>query len=103
MQDFELYINHFIETVTLEMILKFFVVYFFVIWISVIIWVVRDITNRSDSLILQILSVLIVFILSPLGVFVYLLIRPSHTLFEKYYDEIEENLDDLSCSINKRF
>ena len=31
--------------------------------------------------------------LTPLGVGIYLMIRPGKTLFEKYYHEIDENLE----------
>ncbi len=90
------------ESITIESVLKFAVVYFFVIWIAVIVWVIKDISNRTDNLLLQILSILIVVIFTPLGVFLYLLIRPSRTIFEKYYLEVEENLNILSHIIEQK-
>jgi len=88
--------------ITIEGIFLFCVAYFFVIWIAIIIWVVKDISNRTNSIFLQILSILIVVLFTPLGVFLYLLIRPGRTIFEKYYEEIEENLDILADMVEKR-
>jgi F0F1-type ATP synthase membrane subunit b/b' len=53
----------------------------------------KDISNRTNNILLQVLSVLIILFITPFWIFIYLLIRPSNTLFEKYYQEIEENLD----------
>lgn len=80
------------DQVTFEMFIKFLILYFFIIWIAILAWVIRDISNRTDSLFLQVISVLIILLFTPLGVFIYLLIRPGKTLFEKYYEEIEDNL-----------
>jgi hypothetical protein len=62
----------------------------------------KDISNRTNSIILQVISVLIILILTPFWIFVYLIIRPSNTLFEKYYNEIEENLDIFHQIIEDR-
>jgi len=85
------------DFITLEWFLKFIIVYFFVIWISIIIWVTRDIINRTNNIFFQIISILIVLFWTPLWVVIYLLIRPSKTLFEKYYEEasLEEVIDDV--------
>lgn len=91
--------SYFWENITLESFIKFAIFYFIVIWISLIIWVAKDITNRTNSLFFQIISILIILFLTPLWIFIYLLIRPSKTVFEKYYEEIEENLDTLSETI----
>ena len=89
--------------ITIESFAKLAVLYFFIIWISIIVWVIRDISNRTDSIILEFISLLIVLIWTPLWIFIYLLIRPTKTLFEKYYDEIEGNLDFLTQSIKDKF
>ncbi len=87
---------------TIETFVKMAVVYFFVIWISILVWVIRDITNRTDSLFLQFLSILIVLLLTPFWVFIYLLVRPTKTLFERYYEEIEVNLESLAETIQTK-
>lgn len=81
------------ENTTFEIVLKFFIIYFCIIWVAVIIWVIKDITNRTDSFLFQLFSIFLVIILTPLGILIYLIIRPSKTLYDKYYDEIESNLD----------
>ncbi len=90
------------ESVTIESVLKFAVAYFFIVWIAIIIWVIKDISNRTNSISLQVLSILIVTLFTPLWVFLYLLIRPGRTVFEKYYQEVEENLDILSRIIEQK-
>lgn len=89
------------ENVTFEAFLKFVIIYFIVVWISLIVWVIKDIVNRTDSVLLQLLAILIVTLLSPFGIFIYLLIRPSKTVFEKYYEEIEDNLETLTTIVKK--
>jgi len=89
-------VKTFYETITIESFIKFVIIYFFVIWIALLLWVMKDISNRTDSILLQILSIFIILFLTPFGIFIYLLIRPWQTLFEKYYDEIEYNLDTFN-------
>ncbi len=84
------------EVVNFEMALKFAVLYVFIVWIATVVWVIKDITNRSSVIVLQILCILLVVLLPFIWIFMYLLIRPSNTLLEKYYAEIEENLDIVS-------
>ena len=75
-----------ITHLTLDMIIKGIVIYIFVIWIAFIIWVVKDITNRTSSIIFQVLCILLMIALTPVfGLPIYLLIRPRTTLFEEYY------------------
>lgn len=58
--------------------------YLALLWIFAILWVVKDASNRSDSIAFQLISVLIVVIATPfVGLPLYLLIRPSQTLFER--------------------
>lgn len=87
---------------TIETFIKLAVLYFFVIWISIIVWVMRDITNRTDSIIIQFFALFIVLVGTPFGVFIYLLIRPTKTLFESYYEEVEQNLDLLANTIKDK-
>lgn len=96
------FVENIYELVTFDTFIKFAVLYFFIIWISILLWVIKDISNRTDSLFLQIISVLIILFFTPFWIFIYLLIRPSNTLFEKYYQEIEENLDIFHKIIEER-
>jgi len=92
------------EKVTIENVIKFFILYFFVLWISLLVWVYKDITNRTDNFFYQFISILIILIFTPIfWILIYLIIRPWKTLLEKYYEEIEFNLDDLSKVIEEKF
>ena len=90
------------NTITIEFMIKFAVMYFFIVWIALVIWVARDIANRSPSRILQTVCVLLMIFFTPLGVFLYLLIRPGKSMYEKYTEEIEENLEILSDIVHDR-
>lgn len=87
--------DYLMNVVTLKNVIIFAVLYFFVIWLSIIAWVIKDVINRTNSILLQMFSVLCVLIFTPFWVFLYLLVRPSTTLFEKYYLEVENNLECL--------
>lgn len=89
------------NSVTLESMLKFAVVYFFVVWIALIIWVAKDIAMRSSSRLYQILCVVIMILFTPLGVFLYLLIRPRKSLYDRCSAEIEWNLDILTSIVQE--
>jgi ABC-type nickel/cobalt efflux system permease component RcnA len=91
--------NDFLNPELLQMInpnvvLRSIIVYIFVVWFCIVVWVVRDITNRTKSITFQILSIVLVLLLTPLGIFIYLLIRPQKTLFEKVFEEEFLKLDD---------
>jgi RNA polymerase subunit RPABC4/transcription elongation factor Spt4 len=92
----------FYEAVTFDVFLKFSIVYFFIIWIAILLWVIKDISNRTDNIFLQIISILSILFLTPFWIFIYLLIRPWKTLFEKYYEEIEDNLDLFNQIIEEK-
>ena len=87
---------------TFETIIKIAIVYFFIIWIAVLVWVVKDISNRTNNVFLQIVSILLIVFLTPFWVFFYLLIRPGKTVLEKYYQEIEDNLEILSSIVKDK-
>lgn len=77
-------IADFLAQPPLAFALQALVGYLALIWIFSILWVVKDASNRSDSIAFQLISVLIVVIATPfIGLPLYLLIRPSQTLFEK--------------------
>lgn len=82
-----------LSSLSFEDFLKIIVIYLSILWISIIIWVTKDIINRSNNILLQIISILTVLFFTPLWIFVYLLIRPTKTLFEKYYEEEMEEFE----------
>lgn len=87
--DYIWFLSMIFSLLTFETFLKILVVYFFIVWIAIIIWVTKDIINRTNNILYQIFSILTVLVLTPLWVVIYLLIRPSKTLFEKYYEEAQ--------------
>lgn len=102
MEKMDLYLESIWEIITFEFALKFAILYFFVTWIVLIIWVIKDISIRTNNIFYQIFSVLIILSLTPLGIFIYLLIRPRRTLYDKYYEEIEENLSIFNEIVEER-
>lgn len=76
-----------------DILFRSVIIYFFVVWFCLVIWVVRDITNRTHSLLFQVLSILMVLLLTPLGIFIYLLLRPQKTLFEQVFESEFIRLD----------
>lgn len=83
------------NNVTIEMVFKFIIIYFFIIWISLIIWVIKDITIRTNNIFFQILSVLIIVFWTPFWIFIYLIIRPRKSLYDKYYECLKEDIDSI--------
>ena len=80
-----------------------FLAYIAVLWIALILWVTKDITNRTNNILFQILCISLVIFLTPVfGLVVYLLVRPGRTLSDHYYEEMETELfhseDPFSCS-----
>lgn len=86
------------SNMSLDLGIKLVLGYFFIIWGAFIIWVIKDITNRTTNILIQSLSIFIILFFTPIfGLPIYLLIRPRATLFEQYYEEEEEKelIDDL--------
>jgi RNA polymerase subunit RPABC4/transcription elongation factor Spt4 len=88
------YLQYFIDSYiignnVLTLVLQAIVVYFAFLWISLIVWVTRDVIQRSNSILFQIFAILLNTLLPILGLLMYLLLRSPRTLLEKYYDEME--------------
>ena len=70
------------------------------LWISLMVWVYRDMRSRSRDPLLRVLAVLLVIVLFLPGIFVYLILRPSRTLEDEYQKTLEE--EALLQSIEER-
>ena len=83
--------------VILQLFLAFFAAFFIALWISLIIWTFRDARSRSRDVFAIMLATLMVVIFGPLGLLLYLLLRPRETLAEVYERSLEEEalLQDL--------
>lgn len=77
--------------------------YIALLWIAIILWVTKDITNRSDNIVFQIVCISLVIFLTPIfGLIIYLILRPSKTLTERYYEEMQQDFwsqEETSASI----
>jgi RNA polymerase subunit RPABC4/transcription elongation factor Spt4 len=60
------------------------------LWISLVIWTFRDMRARSRDAFAQLLAALLMLVLGPVGIILYLLLRPRETLAEKYERSLEE-------------
>ena len=61
-------------------------------WVGLIIWTWRDIRSRSADIFAAILATLLVAVFSIIGLLIYLLVRPKHTLAEQYDRALEEEI-----------
>lgn len=68
------------------------VVYFGLLWLTIIVWVTRDAINRSNSLLFQVFAILLNIAFPILGILLYLIIRPGKTTLERYYEDLEHRL-----------
>jgi RNA polymerase subunit RPABC4/transcription elongation factor Spt4 len=64
--------------------------YLFAVWVSMIIWTVRDIRSRSRDIFAQVLGVALVLVFNVAGLLLYFILRPRETLAEKYERELAE-------------
>jgi RNA polymerase subunit RPABC4/transcription elongation factor Spt4 len=67
-------------------------------WIAMVVWVFRDIRLRTRDIFAWILAALLALVMGPIGVILYLFLRPKETLAEVYDRQLEEEalLRDIS-------
>jgi len=68
----------------------FFGAFLVALWLSSVFWTYRDIRSRSRDRIIQIVSAIIVAVLTLPGLAIYLILRPKGTLDETYQKTLEE-------------
>lgn len=59
-------------------------------WVSMVIWTYRDTRSRSRDIFAALLAALMVLLFGPIGLMLYLLLRPRETLAEAYDRALEE-------------
>lgn len=64
-------------------------IYLGVVWLSLVVWTYQDIRTRSDNLLVQLFSTLLVLLFFAPGYWIYLLLRPKETLAEAYARSLE--------------
>jgi len=69
------------------------------LWASLVFWTYRDSRARTQDRLLRVLAALLALILGPLGVLVYLVLRPPRTLDQAYQTTLEEEalLSDIEA------
>lgn len=83
------------------------------LWLSIIVWVYRDVRERTRDLALQVLAVFMVLMFFPgfniPGLVLYLMLRPRDTLEEAYVRSLEEEAllkelgEESACPSCRRF
>ena len=66
------------------------ITYVIVLWVSAIVWVFRDIRDRTRDPFFQAVSVFVVLVFNLAGLWLYLILRPQVTLAEAYARSLEE-------------
>ncbi|WP_110516035.1 zinc ribbon domain-containing protein [Herpetosiphon llansteffanensis] len=64
--------------------------YLVLLWVASLVWTYRDISSRSNDILVQVLSTSMAFFLPFAGLLLYMLVRPRETLTQKYERELEE-------------
>lgn len=77
------------NTSVFDLIIKGVFVYIVLFWFALIIWSARDVIHRSNNVLFQTFAILLNTFIPVFGLIIYLLLRPSQTLIEKYYEELE--------------
>jgi RNA polymerase subunit RPABC4/transcription elongation factor Spt4 len=60
------------------------------LWLSLLVWIYRDVRRRSRDPLAAILAVLVVAVLFLPGIIIYLILRPSQTIEEEYENTLHE-------------
>ena len=68
----------------------FFGAFLAALWVSLVLWTLRDIKKRSEDRLVHILAALSVAILNIPGLIIYLVLRPGETMEETYLRTLEE-------------
>ncbi len=60
------------------------------LWLSLIFWTYRDIRSRTEDRLIQALAAALTAVMGPLGLLIYLVMRPLETIDEAYQRTLEE-------------
>lgn len=64
--------------------------YVVLLWAASVLWTYRDIHARSEDVLVQVLAVSLALLLPFAGLVLHVILRPRHTLTEKYERSLEE-------------
>lgn len=74
----------------LQTIVAFCGAFLVAFWIALVLWTFRDMRARSRDILATVLASLLVLVFGPIGLALYLLLRPRETLAEHYERMLEE-------------
>ncbi len=74
----------------LNYVLAFLIAYFLALWVALAIWAFYDIRTRTNDVLVQLFSVLLVLAFNVFGLILYLFLRPKDTLAEANVLALEE-------------
>lgn len=66
-----------------------FVAFMAALWLSLIVWTVRDLRSRTQDRLTPILAAILVGLLGPAGLLIYVILRPPLTLEDAYQQTLE--------------
>ncbi len=66
-----------------------FIAFLIALWLSLIVWTVRDLRSRTQDPLTPILAALLVGLLGPAGLLIYVILRPRTTLEDAYQQTLE--------------
>lgn len=78
-----------ISSTDFSIVILFVEVFFFAFWVIVLGWVWVDSGERTTNVFVRVVSVLVVALLNVLGLIIYLIVRPKHTIQELYWADLE--------------
>lgn len=78
------------------------VTYALVLWLSAVVWVYRDVRNRTADPVSQLIAIVLVAVFNVPGLVVYLVIRPQTTMADAYERSLEAEavLHELQLTAN---
>ncbi len=77
-------------SVVLETIVAVMTATLVAFWVGMVLWTFRDIRARTRDVFAWVLASLLVLVAGPVGILLYLLLRPRQTLAEVYDRQLEE-------------
>lgn len=75
---------------SLRILAAMIITYVIVLWVAVLVWVFRDIRDRTRDPFFQAVAVFVVLVFNFPGLWLYVILRPEHTLAEAYARSLEE-------------
>lgn len=104
MPDIQGILTGFLNSLPVQLGLRFALAYFAALYLAMVFWTVRDMQERSENPALPYLAGLLVVGLNVLGLFIYLIVRPRSTVVEAYEARLAQEAliveaeKHLSCS-----